>query len=337
MKKSTTKKAIKKTAKTTIPALAAQPAVKEYKPVSGREFPRFSGIKTFFRLPLAEIKDDFDIAIFGTPYDGGVSYRPGARFAPSLVRECSSLGRGFHMSRALSLFEKVRVADIGDCSVVPIDQKQTYKKIEAMGTQLIKNNKKFISIGGDHSTTLPLLRSLHKKYGKLNFIHFDAHLDTYPAAWGCEYHHGAFARHAVMEGLVDTKNMLQIGIRGPLAADSDLDFIKKHKIKVVTVDDIRRKNIFDFVKTLPAFTGPTYISFDIDCLDPAYAPGTGTPVPGGLTTYETQQILRALKITNLVGADIVEVCPPHDVSQITGLAAVDTLFELLCLMSENPV
>lgn len=306
---------------------------KSYQPVSGREFPRFSGIKTFFRLPIADMTEDFDIAIFGTPYDGGVSYRPGARFAPALVRECSSLGRGFHMSRAVSLFEQVRVADIGDCSVVPIDQAQTYAKIESFASDLIKNKKKFISIGGDHSTTLPLLRSLAKKHGPLNFIHFDAHLDTYPAAWGCEYHHGAFARHAIEEGLVNPKGMMQIGIRGPLAAGSDLDIVRKHKVKVFTVDDIRRKNIFDFVKTLPSFTGPTYISFDIDCLDPAYAPGTGTPVPGGLTTYETQQILRALKIKNLVGADIVEVSPPYDSSQITGLAAVDTLFELMCLMA----
>lgn len=307
--------------------------INAYQPLSGREFPRFSGIKTFFRLPYANIDDDFDIALFGTPYDGGVSYRAGARFAPSLVRECSSLGRGFHMSRAMSLFDQVKIADVGDCSIVPIDQIQTYKKIEDMGASLVKNKKKFISVGGDHSTTLPLLRALSQKYGPLNFIHFDAHLDTYPAAWGCEYHHGAFARHAVEEGLINIKNMVQIGIRGPLASGGDLDFIKKHKIKVITVDDIRQKSIFDFVKTLPQFLGPTYISFDVDCLDPAYAPGTGTPVPGGLTTYETQQILRALKIKNLVGADIVEVSPPYDVSQITGLAAVDTMFELMCLMA----
>ena len=325
MKKSMTKITMKKK--------LAQTESHNFKPVSGREFPRFSGIKTFFRLPIAEIDDNFQIALFGTPYDGGVSYRPGGRFAPSFVRECSSLGRGFHMSRAMSLFEQVKIADIGDCPVVPIDQKQTYEKIEDFSSKIIKNNKKFISIGGDHSTTLPLLRSLFKKYGKLNFIHFDAHLDTYPAAWGCEYHHGAFARHAVEEGLINTKNMIQIGIRGPLAAGADLDFIKKHKIKIFTVDDIRRKSIFDFVKTLPQFSGPTFISFDIDCLDPAYAPGTGTPVPGGLTTYETQQILRALKIKNLVAADIVEVCPAYDVSQITGLAAVDTMFELMCLMN----
>ncbi len=305
----------------------------EYKPISGREFPRFSGIKTFFRLPIAHLEDDFDVALFGIPYDGGVSYRPGARFAPTLIREVSSLGRGFHMSRGMSVFDVLKVADVGDCSVVPIDQAKTYEKIETFITKVLSTNKKFISVGGDHSTTLPVLRSLKKKYGvPLNFIHFDAHLDTYPAAWGFEYHHGAFARHAVEEGLVNPSTMLQIGIRGPLAAGNDSDFVKKHNITVKTVDDVRENSLAEFLKTLPAFKGPTYISFDIDCLDPAYAPGTGTPVPGGLTTYETQRILRALKIENLVGGDIVEVCPAYDSSQITGLAAVDTMFEMLCLM-----
>jgi len=307
---------------------------KEYKPLSGREFPRFSGIKTFFRLPIAEIQDPFDVALFGIPYDGGVSYRPGARFAPSLVREVSSLGRGFHMTRAISVFDKLKVADIGDCSVVPIDQEQTYEKIEKFVSQILATHKKFIFVGGDHSTTLPVLRALKKKHNTpLNFIHFDAHLDTYPAAWGCEYHHGAFARHAIEEGLVNPAGMLQIGIRGPLAAGSDLDFINQHKITIKTVDDVRGGALIDFLKTLPAFKGLTYISFDIDCLDPAYAPGTGTPVPGGLSTYETQRILRALKIENLVGADLVEICPAYDSSQITGLAGVDIMFELLCLMA----
>lgn len=310
--------------------------IKDFKPLSGREFPRFSGIKTFFRLPIAEIEENFDVALFGIPYDGAVSYRPGARFAPTQIRDASSLGRGFHMTRAISLFEKLKVADVGDCPTVPIDQAQTYEKIEKFADAILKTNKKFISIGGDHSTTLPLLRALKKKYGTaLSFIHFDAHLDTYPAAWGCEYHHGAFARHAIEEGLVDPKRMLQIGIRGPLAGSNDLKIVTDHKVQVRTVDDIREQPIQEFLKTLPTFSGPTYISFDIDCLDPAYAPGTGTPVPGGLTTYETQRILRALRIENLVGADIVEVCPPFDSSQITSLAAVDTLFELLCLMGEK--
>ena len=326
-------KPAKKSTATTQSKTSASVSQNRYKPLSGREFPRFSAIKTFFRLPVADLTEDFDVALFGTPYDGGVSYRPGARFAPTLVRECSSLGRGFHMTRAMSLFESLTFADIGDCPIVPIDQKQTYANIEKFSSSVLNADKKFISIGGDHSTTLPLLRSIAKKYGPVNFIHFDAHLDTYPAAWGQEYHHGAFARHAVEEGLVNTKGMLQIGIRGPLAAVDDLDFIKKHKIKVLTVDDIKQRPLPEVLKSLPKFKGPTYISFDIDCLDPAYAPGTGTPVPGGLTTYETQQILRALQIENLVGADIVEVSPPFDSSQITGLAAVDTMFELMCLMA----
>ena len=305
----------------------------EFKQMSGREFPRFSAIKTFFRLPIANIEDKFDVALFGIPYDGGVSYRPGARFAPTLVREVSSLGRGFHMTRAMSVFDKLKVADIGDCPTVPIDQNQTYEKVEKFVSGVLSHNKKFVAVGGDHSVTLPILRALKKKYqSSLNFIHFDAHLDTYPAAWGCEYHHGAFARHAVEEGLVNPANMIQIGIRGPLAGGDDLSFVNKNKITVKTVDDVRQSSLDSFLKTLPVFKGPTYLSFDVDCLDPAYAPGTGTPVPGGLTTYETQKILRALKIENLVGADVVEVCPAYDSSQITGLAAVDTMFELLCLM-----
>ena len=305
----------------------------DYKPLSGREFPRFSAIKTFFRLPHVDISADYDIGLFGTPYDGGVSYRPGARFAPTKIREASILGRGFHMTRAVSFFEKLKVADIGDCPIVPIDQAQTYDKIQSFVQQLLSHNKRFVSLGGDHSTTLPILRALRKHYGQpLAFVHFDAHLDTYPAAWGCEYHHGAFARHAVEEGLVDPKKMIQIGIRGPLAGGDDLDFVKRHGIRVVTVDEIRDQGLNAFLKTLPQFDStPTYISYDIDNLDPAFAPGTGTPVPGGLTTYEVQRILRAMKMPNLVGADIVEVCPAYDHADITALAAVDALFEILHL------
>ncbi|NUN05433.1 MAG: agmatinase [Bdellovibrio sp.] len=305
----------------------------EYKPLSGREFPRFSAIKTFFRLPYVDLKADYDIGIFGIPYDGGVSYRPGARFAPAKVREVSSLGRGFHMTRMENFFEKLKVADIGDCPTVPIDQGQTYERIEKFVGEILSHDKKFLSVGGDHSTTLPVLRALRKKYGKpLAFIHFDAHLDTYPAAWGCEYHHGAFARHAVEEGLVDPKKMVQIGIRGPLAGSDDLNFVNKHGIRVITVDEIRNQSLPEFLKTLPKFDNtPTYISYDIDNLDPSYAPGTGTPVPGGLTTYEVQRIFRAFEIPNLVGGDVVEISPPFDHGDITALAGMDALFEMLHL------
>ena len=303
--------------------------------MSGREFPRFSAIKTFFRLPTADLAQKFDVALFGIPFDGGVSYRPGARFAPTQVRESSSLGRGFHMSRDIQVFQKLKVADVGDCSTVPIDLLQTYGKIESFVGNVVKSKRKFIAVGGDHSVTLPILRALKKYYKQpLNLIHFDAHLDTYPAAWNCEHHHGTFASHAVEEGLVDPKKMLQIGIRGPLASGEDLDFVKKHRISVKTVDDVRSRSLESFLKSLPKFdSGLTYISFDVDCLDPAYAPGTGTPVVGGLTSYEVQRILRALKVSQFVGGDIVEICPAYDHSDITSLVGVDVMFEMLCMMA----
>lgn len=304
----------------------------EYKPLSGRDFPRYSAIKTFFRLPEATLDDDFDVGIVGVPFDGGVSYRPGARFAPSKVREISSLGRGFHWSRGENIFNRLKVADVGDCSTVPIDITTTYQKIEAHFGAMLKAGKRFLAVGGDHSVTLPILRAVKKHIGQpVALIHFDAHLDTYPAAWGFEYHHGAFARHAVEEGLIDPKKSLQLGLRGPLAGGDDLDFVRRHGLNATTIDDLRIGGLEAFLKRLPVFDGPTYITYDIDCLDPSCAPGTGTPVPGGLTTYEVQRIFRSLKIKNLVGADVVELSPPFDQSDITALAVMDAMFEMLHL------
>ncbi len=307
----------------------------EFKPLSGREFPRFSAIKTFFRLPFVDLQEKFDVALLGIPFDGGVSYRPGGRFAPATVRNASSLGRGFHWTRGLAVFEKLKVADIGDCPTVPIDLEQTYVQIEKFIGEVLKSGKKFISVGGDHSTTLPVLRALRKHYGQpLAFVHFDAHMDTYPAAWGKEFHHGSFARHAIEEGLVDPTKMVQIGLRGPLAGADDLNFIKKYQIRQITVEDVNEKPWAEIQKTLQSFDRtPTYISFDIDCLDPAFAPGTGTPIPGGLTSYQAQKILRALKIPNLVGGDVVEISPPFDHADITSLIGVEVMFELLCIMA----
>ena len=234
----------------------------KYKPLSGREFPRFSGIKTFFRLPQVHIDSDYDVAIVGVPYDGGVSYRPGARFAPTQIRELSSLGRGYHWTREVNFVEKVNVADVGDCPTVPIDQAQSYKQIETFFSKILSFDKRFIAIGGDHSITLPLLRSIkNKQGGPVELIHFDAHLDTYPAAWNCEYHHGAFVRHAVEEGLIKPESSVQIGIRGPLASSEDTDFVRQHKINVITVDDVRKKGLENVIHSLPSFKGPTYISF----------------------------------------------------------------------------
>lgn len=321
----------------TQPKQEKKDGLKEYKPLSGREFPRFSAIKTFFRLPIADVAENFDVALLGVPFDGGVSYRPGARFAPTAVREMSSLGRGFHWNRGMSVFEKMKVADIGDVPTNPISLAETHASIEKYVSEILQTGKRVLSVGGDHSTTLPILRAYRKKFGQpLAFVHFDAHLDTYPAAWGQEFHHGSFLRHAVEEGLVDPKNLMQFGIRGPLAGSSDLDFPQSQGFKIFTVDDIRKDSLHGFLARLPQWKGiPTYISYDIDCLDPAFAPGTGTPVPGGLTTYETQQIFRALKTGPVVGGDVVEVSPPYDSSSITALAGVDAMFEMMCLMAQD--
>jgi guanidinopropionase len=306
----------------------------DFKPISGREMPRFAGIKTFFRLLQVDHLGDYDVGVIGVPFDGGASYRPGQRFGPTRVREVSSLGRVYNWGRMQDFTERVRVADIGDVPVVPIDLAQTYQRIEKHFGDALQLGRRLIAVGGDHSITLPILRAHRKRWGApLRLIHFDAHLDTYPAAWGCEYHHGSFARHAIEEGLVDAKHSVQIGIRGPLTGAQDLDFVKRHGLRVCTMDEIRSQSLAQFVASLPDFgSAPTYISYDVDCLDPAFAPGTGTPVPGGLTTFETQTILRGLKVGNLVGGDVVEVSPAYDVAEITQLAAMDAVFELIGLM-----
>jgi guanidinopropionase len=298
---------------------------KDYQPLSGRVMPRFAAIKSFFRLPILEVArlgesvwdEKFDIALVGVPFDGGTSYRPGARLAPTRVREVSSLGRSYHWESKTSVFEKINAADLGDIACPPVNLDQSYTAIETFIKNGLKKSKRILSCGGDHSVTLPILRAHRAHFKKpLAFIHFDAHLDTYPAAWGNEYHHGSFVRHAIEEKLIDPKRTLQIGIRGPLASQDDLDFVTKHKMTVITIDH------------------PTYLSFDVDALDPAYAPGTGTPVIGGLTSYEAQRILRSLKIKNLVGGDVVEVNPAFDHGDITSLFAVDVLFEMLRMMTK---
>jgi agmatinase/guanidinopropionase len=309
----------------------------KYVPVSGRELPRFAGIKTFFRLPYVPMKSDYDVALVGVPFDGSQSFRPGSRFAPGRVREVSSLGRVYHWERQLSFIDNLKVADIGDIPIVPIDVAKSYKIIEDYYAELLKLKKKFVAVGGDHSTTLPTLRALRKKYKKpIAVVHFDAHLDTYPAAWDCEYHHGSFMRHAVEEDLVNPKKVFQIGLRGPLAGKDDLDFIAKHQFQIYTVQDIRSAPIDSITKKINKMVGDdlVYITYDIDCLDPAYAPGTGTPVIGGLTTYETQQILRGLRLPGMVGGDVVEVSPPYDHADITSLAAVDAMFEMINILSQ---
>lgn len=300
-------------------------------PLSGRETPRFAGIKTFFRLPATPVDGAYEVGMFGVPYDGAVSYRPGARFAPTAVRDASSLGRGFSPERNASWVERLHAVDIGDCPVNPMSQTDTLAKIEAFWSRVFSQSRRGLGVGGDHSTTLGALRAARRHHGAaIGLVHFDAHLDTYPPAWGADYHHGAFLRHALEEGLVDPTSTVQIGIRGPLVADDDFDIVRKFGLRSTTVDDLREMGCAALVASLKLDASlPHFISFDIDCLDPAYAPGTGTPAAGGLTTYEAMQMLRRLTIPNLVGADLVEISPAYDSAEITAIAGVAILNELL--------
>lgn len=302
---------------------------KSYENIINRSQPRFSGIKTFFRLPYEKAEETKSPVLFcGVPFDGGTTYRSGARMAPSRIRELSALGRGYHLQRKQDAFQSFQPVDIGDLPINPLSIQKTQKLLEEAVSQMLKKDRKILFAGGDHSITLPILRAFFKKYGPLNLIHFDAHFDTYPPAYGEEYHHGTFLRHAVSEGL--TKKVWQFGIRGPFVRKEDMDFAKENGIQFFTVDDIKKGDVLSRIPQ--PIEGPSYLSFDVDCLDPAFAPGTGTPVIGGLSTYEAQQILRALKIKNLLGADVVEVNPLYDSSDITSLSAVDALFESLNLM-----
>ena len=302
-----------------------------YSEIVKRSYPRFSGVHTFFRLKQEKPEGtQSNVLLCGVPFDGGTTYRSGARMGPSRIREMSALGRGYHPQWNQDVFQKLNPVDVGDIPTNPISIEKTYQLIEQSIFEWTQNKKKIVSVGGDHSITLPILRSLAKIYGPLNLIHFDAHFDTYPSAYGEEYHHGTFVRHAVLEKCVN--QVFQFGIRGPFVAKTDMDFVEKHKIQVFTVDDIKNKGLKILSEIPQLIKGSSYLSFDVDCLDPAYAPGTGTPVPGGLNSYEAQQILRNLKIENLVGGDVVEVNPSYDHGDITSLSAVSTLFEILNLM-----
>ena len=303
-----------------------------YPDIVKRSSPRFSGVKTFFRLPYEKAEEtQSDVLLCGVPFDGGTTYRSGARMAPSRIREISALGRGFHLQRNQDVFQSLQPVDGGDLYTNPISLQKTYHFLEKAIFNLAKKGKRILCVGGDHSITLPILRGLSQVHGPLNLIHFDAHFDTYPPAYGEEYHHGTFVRHGILEKCIN--QVWQFGIRGPFVAKEDMDFAKQKNIQFFTVDDIKQKGINIFSEISQPIQGPSYLSFDVDCLDPAYAPGTGTPVVGGLTTYEVQQILRNLEIETLVGSDVVEVNPCYDHGDITSLAAVDALFESLNIMA----
>ncbi|WP_344344380.1 agmatinase [Agrococcus versicolor] len=304
-------------------------------PVDASRVPRFAGIATFARLPRLDEVGRADIAVVGIPFDGGVSYRPGARFGPAHVREASRLLRPYNPAQDVHPFGAQQVADAGDIAVNPFDLSEAVAEIEAGAHALGQDVDRIVAIGGDHTIALPLLRAVHAQHGPVAVLHFDAHLDTWDTYFGQPITHGTPFRRASEEGLIDQTASMHVGIRGPLYSKEDLRDDARLGFAVVTSEDLEEEGVAAAIARIRARVGdaPLYISIDIDVLDPAHAPGTGTPEAGGLTSRELLRILRALADLRIVGADVVEVSPAYDHAQLTAVAASHVVYELLSAMA----
>ena len=304
-------------------------------PPDGRQVPRFAGPDTFARLPRLQDVEGADVVIVGVPFDSGVSYRPGARFGPTAVRNGSKLLRPCHPGLDAHPFGAQQVADAGDIPANPFDIPEAIESVERAARTILDNADHLIAIGGDHTIALPLLRATAAKHGPVALVHFDAHLDTWDTYFGAPYTHGTPFRRAAEEGLLALDSSAHVGIRGPLYAYSDLTDDKELGFATVTTTDVARRGTDQAVDRIRERVGdrPVYVSVDIDVLDPAHAPGTGTPEPGGLTTRELQLMLRGFTDLNVVGADIVEVAPAYDHAELTALAAANVAYEFCGLFA----
>jgi len=304
-------------------------------PVDASQVPRFAGIATFARLPRIEDVDRADIAVVGVPFDTGVSYRPGARFGPAHVRESSRLLRPYNPATDTSPFASVQVADAGDIACNPFIIDEAIAAVQSGASALLDTGAKLMTIGGDHTIALPLLREIAKRHGPVAVVHFDAHLDTWDTYFGVETTHGTPFRRASEEGLLDLTSCLHVGIRGPLYSSADIDEDTKLGFQIVSSRDVQLKGLDWALEAIVQRVGdrPVYVSVDIDVLDPAHAPGTGTPEAGGLTSRELLEMLRLFGSMNLVSADVVEVAPAYDHAQLTGVAAAHVAYELISAMA----
>ncbi len=297
--------------------------------------PRYAGIATFARLPRLEDVDHADIVVVGVPFDSGVSYRPGARFGPAHVREASRLLRPYNPVQDVEPFSTQQIADAGDIAANPFSIEEAVKQIEEGATHLGAGDTRLLTIGGDHTIALPLLRAVTKKTGPVAVLHFDAHLDTWDTYFGAPVTHGTPFRRASEEGLIDLEASLHIGIRGPLYSQQDLTDDARLGFAVIAAHEFETAGLATVIERMLARLGdrPVYVSVDIDVLDPAHAPGTGTPEAGGLTSRELLSIIRALRGVRIVGADVVEVAPAYDQAQITAVAASHVAYEILSAMT----
>ncbi len=304
-------------------------------PPDARVSPRFAGPATFARLPRLDEVDRADVAILGVPFDAGVSYRPGARFGPAAVRAGSKLLRPYHPALAVEPWNVLQVADAGDADVNPFDLAEAIAQVEASALAVMERADALVAIGGDHTIALPMLRAMNARHGPVALVHLDAHLDTWDTYFGAPYTHGTPFRRAAEEGLLAPGSAVHVGTRGPLYTAGDLTEDAELGFEVVSTLDVARDGIEDAIARVRARVGdrPMYLSIDIDVLDPAHAPGTGTPEPGGMTTREVQMLLHGLVGLNLVGADVVEVSPAYDHAELTALAAANLVAEYLALFS----
>jgi agmatinase len=298
----------------------------------------FSGITTFSRLPHNTTINDqeFDLAVLGIPFDGMVTNRPGARFGPNAIRQSSIRCRNYSQQMEVGVYERLRAIDVGDVTVNPFDYVETFREIENRVTELQQRGASVVSLGGDHSILLPILRATSKKYPKLTMIQFDAHTDTSDEGWGQRFHHGTPVRRAIEEGLVQGSQIFQIGIRGSSGSASYNDFANDAGIHILNMEAFHDPKVrSEFVKTLHEVAGsdPCYLTFDVDGIDPAFAPGTGTPVVGGLTSFEALSMMRSFRGLNFIGGDVVEVAPAYDCSDITSLLAATLVFEIAALIA----
>jgi len=306
----------------------------KYDPMSS---PRYMEIPTFMRTVLMTDPAKIDIALIGVPYDGAVTNRPGARHGPREIRSASTMMRSIHHATRINPYELCRIADAGDVPFTRIyEVERAHEDITRFFKQLRRSGVVPLAVGGDHSITLPILRALGID-GPLGLIHIDAHTDTWDEFMGCNVMHGTPFRRAVEENLLDPKRTVQIGIRGAQNTTEGWDFSLNSGMRVIFMDEFAKLGVDEVIAEAHQIVGEgrTYISFDIDGLDPAYAPGTGTPEVGGLTTIEAQMLLRGLRDLDLIGGDVVEVSPPFDLSGNTALVGATMMYEILCLLAES--
>jgi guanidinobutyrase len=305
-----------------------------HQPLSGNTMPRFGGPATFMRLPEVSLDAGIDVGFIGVPFDIGTSNRPGARLAPRQIRDESRMLRPYHMATRAAPFDSLSIADVGDVPINTFNLLDSLKRIEAFYTEVFTHQVTPLSMGGDHTIVLPILRAAAKRFGPLGLVHVDAHADINDHMFGERYAHGTPFRRAVEEGLLDTQRVVQIGLRGTGYAADDFDWSTQQGFRVVTAEECWHRSLTPLMASLrPKLgQGPIYISFDIDGIDPAYAPGTGTVEVAGLTVPQALEIIRSLRGLNIIGGDLVEVSPPYDTTGNTALLGATLLYEMLCVL-----